>query len=84
MKSTQVYVMLALNVQIQNENDTRLMTLPLVPLTTLFFALWSIRQSWNRFWFELAMMVDNLTSRLSVVCKVVSIGFTSLVWGMRL
>jgi len=84
VQSTQIAVSLSLNIQVQNENDTHLMTLRLVPLTTLFFALWSIRQSWSRFWFELAMMIDDIIGRLSIAGKVVSIGFNSLVWGMGL
>ena len=81
IQSTQLAVSLSLNIQVQNEHDTRLVTLPLVQLTTLFFWLWTVRQIVTRFRFELILLVRDITDTLDLTGKVFVIGLNSLAFG---
>ena len=82
MKHTQVCITLSVNVQVRRGHDTRLVTLPLLPLTTLFFWLWAIRETVFRIGFELASIADDLYQALTFTGKVAAITFNALAFGL--
>lgn len=51
--STQIGVTLSLNIIAATDGDTRLLTFPLIRLTSLVFCLWTLWQKAGRFWLEL-------------------------------
>ena len=80
--STQVCVTLALNIQVQHNHEARLMSLPLVPVTPLFFTLLSVGQSWSRFRFEVATLAADSQEAIGFAGKVLTIGFKALAFGL--
>ena len=82
MKSTQICVTLALNVQVQHHNETRLMALPLIQITWLVFVLWSFWESIFRLRSELSLFVNDLKAAVMFTGKVLTIGLNSLAFGL--
>jgi len=84
MFSRQVNVILSVNVVTQDGTGLQFSVLPLLSLTWLIMLIWRLRQRWNRFRFNLAMLADDITDRLAIATKVMSIGFNALAWGVGL
>jgi hypothetical protein len=82
MQSQSIAVNLCLQVITKDESGGRMSTLPILRLTPLLFWLWSIRQRVNQLAEEVLLTIDRIAAPLLVMGKVVSIGFTSLAWGM--
>ena len=83
MTSTQVACHLSLNFVVSEGGNARLVTLPLLPLTGLFFMLWSMRQAVDRFTFELATLADELKLSVIFTAKLIVIGVNALAFGLR-
>ena len=81
---TQVNVLFAVNVITKDDNGLSFAVMPLLSLSWLIIAIWQLRLVVNGFKFTLSMMIDDFTSQLSLIGKVLGIGFNSLAWGMGL
>lgn len=82
MTHTQIACHLSLNIVVSESGNARLLTLHLLPLTGLFFLLWSIWESWSRFWIELATIATDIQEAIIFTGKVLTIGFNSMAYGL--
>lgn len=80
MTSTQVMVVLSINVITQTDNSARLVTLPLVHLTAGLLLLWAIWQGAN----EVVTLAGEVMTALATSGKVLSIVFNALAFGLGL
>jgi hypothetical protein len=80
--STQIGVNLALNVQVQNNNDLRMFTFNLIRLTTLFLFLWQLQKMIHHWWSEAPILASDIQEAASFACKVFAIGLNSLAYGL--
>lgn len=84
LKHTQVSVILSLNFIRRTDDSDQLVTLNLIHLTSLIMMLWLFRQMVNRVGFGLRILTEGIQARLTIIGKVISIGFSALVWGIGL
>ena len=82
MTSTQVVCHLSLNITVNDNGRTQLVTMPLLPLTTIFFALWAVRQTVNTAIYELVLMADDFKALVTPAFKVAAILINSVAFGL--
>jgi hypothetical protein len=82
MLSTQLAVILALNIQVQNGNEARLLMIPLLVFTGLFYRLWSAKRVVARWQFQFAGLARDIEASVSFICSVFIIGVKSVAFGV--
>jgi hypothetical protein len=82
MTSTQVACHLSLNITVNDNGNTQLVTLPLLPLTTIFFALWALRQTLDTAIIEAVLLADEFKAALTPAFNVAAIIFKSVAFGL--
>lgn len=82
INSTQVCVILAVNVITKSGNREQLVTLPLLHLTPLAFTVWAMRQVIHRQGTTLATRAGEFITPLATIAKVFTIGFNALAFGL--
>lgn len=84
MKSLQhqVAYVLSLNIIIQDNDSVTLKQFPLVQLTRVLLAIWTLKRWVSSVNYQLHMLKMQVKHSVTVTCKLVQIGFTSLAWGV--
>lgn len=80
MLSTTVAAFLGLTVQIRRQNQTYLLTVPLLPLTGFLFTLWAVHQAVTRHWLELGDQVAAAATSLAAAAT--SLQVTLIIMGI--
>lgn len=82
LMQTQVAVTLSLNVVTTTDQETQLLTLPLVQLTTLIVWVWAIWQTAYDLGSEALLLASDVAATIDVATKVISIGCKALAFGL--
>ena len=82
MRSTQVRIMLSVNLECKTPTGGELVSLPLLSLTWLVMLVWQVRLVINRLKFEIVMSRRDLIKTAAFVGRVVVIGLNSLAIGL--
>ena len=82
MRSTQVSVTLAINVQVRRHNQAQLVTFSLFPLTVFVMFIWQATQAINRVLYWWATLTDDIQAAVSFAVIIWLIGFNSLAFGL--
>ncbi len=80
--ATQIAYHLSLTIIVKKDDETVGMTIPLLPVTTLFFIAWQVRQLITRAQGILNIFITAWQTRLNIVLKVSAIFCKATAYGL--